>query len=108
MSDDVVTPAMRKRGLCSVAEAEQHARACASDQPLREFVAHRVAEHRARIAWAEVEYQAWRGGNCIGLIHRPLARADMVALLNAAYSADRHVHETAVALVNAQARRVRT
>lgn len=87
------TPGMRHRGLQSVAAEREHAIACARGNARWEgdpypaaLVERRVAAHKARVAWAEVEYAAWRAGNGVGLTYRP--RKTLLALLDQAYAAD--------------------
>lgn len=84
-----VSDAMAHRGLRSV--AAEHAAIVymlrdtgASDEDIE----YRLAGHRAKIAWAEVEYAARRAANCVATVYPPPPPAMMTALLSAAYAAD--------------------
>lgn len=97
---------MRHRGLRSVDEERtwQESVLRGSYLPFEEALAHRMAQHAARVAWAEVEYAAWIGGNCIGLPHQPIDYAAMDALLRAAYLANERERAAHIALRTAEAR----
>jgi hypothetical protein len=100
---DGVTPAMARRGLRSLDDEAAHIDAClpGSGLPVPEAREHRLAEHRARMAWAEVEYAAWLGGNSVGLPHPSPGRPYMQRLLEAAYVADARVAAARQALATA-------
>lgn len=83
-----VTDAMERRGLRSEATEHAHLVHVLGYGAMPEEIEYRLAAHRAKIAWAEVEYAARRGGNCVDTTYAPPPQAMMTALLAKAYAAD--------------------
>lgn len=83
-----VTDAMAHRGLRS--EDAEHASIvhALGYGAMAEDVEYRMAQHRAKIAWAEVEYAARRAGNCVSTTYPAPPAAMMTARIAAAYAAD--------------------
>jgi hypothetical protein len=96
-----ITPAMRARGLRDTAAEEEWVRVCVrgndyAPEVAETMIAHRMAQHATRCAWAEVEYAARRAGNCVGMIPTSAPRSLMRRLVDAAYAAERAEHDAAV------------